>query len=191
MSAFVFQTTKKVRNRTVGEDGRLLLNFTGLWPCRFSTVPFILLTISAPYLPSEQLLTLQHLEARRTRSGGDWCNTYPEWDGSIVAAPHNTSIAPLESNWAPFNRHWSDTCCVWDSVIQSRNIEMDKIRTLVLSGLHYKDSNSLCRIYSMPCIALNASYVLAHVTFRTTPRGRYCHFHHDFLGGKWKCRESG
>lgn len=101
-----------------------------------------------------------------------------------MAAPQNTSIAPLESNWAPFNRHWSDTCCAWDSVIQSRNIEMDKIRTLVLSGLHYKDSNSLCRIYSMPCIALNASYVLAHVTFRTTPRGRYCHFHLDFLSGK-------
>ena len=69
VSAFLFQVTNRVQTRTVEEDGRPLLNFTGLWPYCFSAVSFILLTVNAPDLPLEWLLTLRHQEAPGTGSG--------------------------------------------------------------------------------------------------------------------------
>lgn len=60
VSAFLFQVTSRVQTRAVEDDGGPLLNCIGLWPSCFSPVSFILLTVSAPDLPLERLLTLQH-----------------------------------------------------------------------------------------------------------------------------------
>lgn len=78
----------------------------------------------------------------------------------------------------------SDTHCAWGPVIHAGNIKMDEIRGSLLSGLHRNDGNNLYRTCSMPGIVLNASCVLAHVTFRTAPWGQCYYSHPCFLGGE-------
>ena len=174
VSAFLFQVTNRVQTRTVEEDGRPLLNFTGLWPyCFFSCLLYSVncrcsrLTTRTTADPS----ALRSPRDRIWREISTKCimiEVVSWWLLLFLGAM--LGLCPLEPIWVPFNRHWSDTHCAWSPVILAGNINVDKIGCLPLSGFHH---NKQQLIQNMPC---------ARYCFKCLPCVSSCDLQNDSPG---------